>query len=306
MLSWRRIVIVVAILAAAKGVIVLLAADDPKPAGVVEAPADNPELESRKSEGKAASIEAKAFTPSPEFQEWITNLVRQQLPQDYEKRKNWGHTAKSFDGVSIKVEDGKIKTHRKYKEKNDGEWQMYRVKLKDPEEKFDVQIANIRKLADGKVGLEITAVASLEVFGRQSLWQHGVQLYSLSAEADARVRLWASAEVATHMDLTRFPPDISLAPEIRAAKLEIPDFRMRRIGELHGPLVRSLSYATREALEAKLAEDNEKLVAKLNRAIDKQEKKLKLSLVDVMRSKWRGLLDGESGKKDAASTAPSK
>lgn len=268
MLSWRRMALVVLALAAAKGVIALVGADQSQPA------AEPPD----------------SFTPSPEFQEWITNLVRQQLPEDYEKRKNWGHTAKSFDGVSIKVEDGRIKTHRKYEQKNDGEWQMYRVKLKDPEEKFDINIANIRKLPNGKVGLEITVVASLEAFGRQSLWQHGVQLYSLSAEADARVRLWASAEIATDVDLKRFPPDISLDPQITAARLEIPDFRMRRIGELHGPLVRSLSHATREALEDKLKEDNQKIVEKLNRAIDKQEKKLKLSLADVLQSKWNGLL----------------
>lgn len=231
-----------------------------------------------------------SFTPSPEFQEWITNIVRQQLPHDYEKRKNWGHTARTFDGVSIQLDDGRLKTHRKYKQANDGQWQMYRVKLKNPEEKFEVRIANIRKLADGKIGMEITAVASLEVFGRQSQWEHGVQLYSLSAEADARVRLWAQAEVATQMNLARFPPDISLDPKITAARLEIPDFRIRRLGEFHGPFVRSLSHATREALEDKLVEDNEKLVAKLNRAIDKQEKKLTLSLADIMKSKWSSLV----------------
>jgi hypothetical protein len=238
----------------------------------------------------ASSDPDDSFTPSPEFQDWITSIVRQHLPDDYEKRKNWGHTARTFDGVSIKIEDGRLKTHRKYKQANDGQWQIYRVKLKSPEEKFEVRIANIRKLEGGKIGMEITAVASLEVFGRQSQWEHGVQLYSLSAEAHARVRLWANAEVATQMNLTRFPPDISLDPEITAAKLEIPDFRIRRLGEFHGPLVRSLSHATREALEEKLVEDNEKLVAKLNRAIDNQEKKLTLSLADVLKSKWSTLV----------------
>jgi len=270
MLSWRRVAAIVVTLAIAKGVIALLSAVEP-------------------------ASETDSFTPSPEFQEWITNLARQQLPENYEKRKNWGHTAKSFDGISVRLDQGQLKTHRKYEEKNDGTWQLYRVRLKEPDEKFDIQIANVRKLADGKIGMEITAVASLEVFGRQSVWQHGVQLYSLSAEADARVRLWSSVEVATHLDVARFPPDISLNPEVVAAKLEIPDFRIRRIGELHGPLVRSLSHATREALEEKLAEDNAKLVARLNRAIDKQEKKLKLSLADIMQSKWRGLV-GEADK----------
>jgi hypothetical protein len=98
------------------------------------------------------------------------------------------------------------------------------------------------------------------------------------------------------MDVTRFPPDVVLDPEIKEARLDIPDFRMRRIGELHGPLVRALSHATREALEEKLAEDNAKLVAKLNRAIDKQEKKLKLSLADVIQSRWSGLLGAADGQ----------
>jgi hypothetical protein len=236
-----------------------------------------------------ASATPKVFTPSPEFQEWITELVRQQLPDDYEKRKNWGHTAKTFDGISVRIENGQLKTHRKYKQANDGTWQHYRVKLKDPKEKFEVAISNIRRMPEGKVGLDVTAVASLEVFGRQSVWQHGVQLYSLSAEADARVQLWARVEVATHLDITRFPPDVLFEPEVTAARLEIPDFRMRRIGELHGPLVRSLSHTTREVLEEKLAEDNEKLVAKLNRAIDKQEKKLKLSPAEMIQNKWGDL-----------------
>lgn len=234
-----------------------------------------------------------SFTPSAEFQDWITGLVRQQLPADYEKRKNWGHTVRSFDGVSIKIEDGRLKTHRKYEQKNDGQWQHYRVTLKNPAEKFDIQIANIKKLDGGKVGLEITTIASLSVFGRQSQWEHGIQLYSLSAEADARVKLWAQVEVATHLDVTRFPPDISLDPCVTAARFEIPDFRLRRIGEIHGPLVRSLSHATREALEEKLSDDNTKLVAKLNKAIDKQEKKLRLSLADVMSSKFSGLIDAK-------------
>jgi len=305
MLNWRRILLVAAILAATRGIVAVLSADGPQGEGIGSQESG---VESQRTaatpDPRPPTPDPRSFTPSPEFQQWITNLVRQQLPENYEKRKNWGHTAKSFDGVSVRMENGQIKTHRKYREANDGQWQMYRVKLKEPEE-FDVKIANIRKLADGKVGLEVTVDANLEVFGRQSQWEHGVQVYSLSAEADARVRLWAKVEVATHMELTRFPPDVWLEPEITAAKFEIPDFRMRRIGELHGPLVRSLSHATREALEEKLADDNEKIVAKLNKAIDKQEKKLKLSLADIVSSKWHALLGNQMPKASAAAgTSP--
>ena len=143
----------------------------------------------------AAAEPPDAFTPSAEFQEWITAVVREHLPHEYEKKKNWGNQAKTMSGLSVRMEDGRLETRRKFKQANDGSWQMYRVTLKNPEEKFDVRIANIRQLPNGNVGIDMTVLASLEVFGRQSLWERGVQLFSISAEADARVKLWAQAEV---------------------------------------------------------------------------------------------------------------
>jgi hypothetical protein len=267
----------------------------PGPAAAGPAPA-GPELAPPTGPAPAAASEEPpgAFTPSAEFQAWITDLARQHVPHEYEKRKNWGRTERTFDGVSVRLDDGRLQTHRKFKEANDGTWQMYRVRLKDPSAKFDVRIANLRPLAEGRVAMEVTAVASLEVFARQALWQKGVQLFSLSAEADARVRLWAQAEVATRLDPTRLPSDIYLDPHITAARLDIPDFRLRRVGQFSGPVVRSLSHATREALEEKIREENGKLVAALNKQIARQEKKLKLSLANVLESSFgRSLLGSQ-------------
>src|SRR5262245_36444077 len=222
----------------------LLGAEPPQSASVIAAP---PLVNAAPEEEPP-----DAFTPSPEFQEWITKLVREQLPNPYEKKKNWGNQAKSFDGLSVQLKDGQLKTHRKFKQANDGTWQHYKVTLKDPEEKFAIRVAKIEQLKNGKVGLDVSAVAQLEIFGRQTLWEHGIQIFSLSAEADARVRLWARCEIATRLDPTRFPPDVYLDPEVTAAKFDIPEFKLRRVGHADGPIVRSLSNAAREALEDKL------------------------------------------------------
>lgn len=250
----------------------------------VPVPANAPQVDVAKSAEMDSGNEP--FTPSPEFQTWIAGLVREQLPDHYEKRKNWGHTSRALAGVSIKLADGKLKTRRTYKQANDGSWQMYRVDLVEPEDKFDIRVENLRELDDGRVGLRITAVASLNATGRQALWEKGVQIYSISAEADARVRLTADAAIAMQLDPTRFPPDVYLRPEVNAAKVEILQFKLRRISDLHGPLIRSLSHTVRKELEDKLAEDNAKLVAKLNKSIDKHEDKLKLSAADLVRLKW--------------------
>ncbi len=256
--------------------------DSLEPARIVEAPAERLPEPARSAPDAAPSA---PFTPSPEFQAWLTNLVREHLPHQYEKKKDWGKTERRVSGLSVRLDDGQIKTHRKFAEMNDGRWTLYRVKLADPEEQFDVQVSRMEELPDGRVAMDLAAVAKLDVLGRQSLWTRGVQVFSFSAEADAKVRLTAHAEIATRLDPTVFPPDVHLAPTITEAKLDILDFKLRRLSRADGPLVHSLSDSVREVLEDKLAEDNEKLVAKLNKSLAKQQSKLKLSLTEMMQAK---------------------
>src|SRR5262245_8634641 len=118
---------------------ILLGAEPPQPASVISAPP----LINAAPEDEPPD----AFTPSRAFQEWITKLVLEHLPNPYEKRKNWGHQERAFDGISVQLKDGQLKTHRKFKQANDGQWTMYRIQLKDPEEKFAIRVAKIEQLA---------------------------------------------------------------------------------------------------------------------------------------------------------------
>src|SRR2546423_4167013 len=98
MLNWRRILLVAALLAAARGIVAALSAGVPQGAEVVEALGQESGVGSQESgdgsskqftdsrDHRSAAVPAtpdspKAFTPSAEFQQWITNLVRQQLPE---------------------------------------------------------------------------------------------------------------------------------------------------------------------------------------------------------------------------------
>ncbi|MDX1945485.1 MAG: hypothetical protein SFU86_08750 [Pirellulaceae bacterium] len=225
-----------------------------------------------------------SFVPSPAFQDWLTELAREQMPHQYEKRRNWGHTRRVASGLSIQLDDGQLKTHRQFREANDGRWTMYRVELIDPDERFAVRVLRVEERMDGLVGLDVEAVARVHVLGKQALWERGVQIFSLSAEADASVRLSAHADVALQLNPTKFPPDVSLKPTITAAQLDILDFDLRRVGLADGPVVRSFSDSAREMLEDKLTEDNAQLVEKLNKSLAKHEGKLKLSLAELLQT----------------------
>lgn len=226
------------------------------------------------------------FTPSDEFQAWVTDLVREQLPAEYEKSKNWGHTKRVVVGLDIEPDGLKIETRRRYKEVNDGTWTRYKVTPIEPEKHFAVRVEHIEQLTGNKVRVQLSAVSKVKLFGRMSQWERGVQLVSLSAEADAKVRVQGTVEIALQLDPTKFPPDVSLVPTVTAADAQIAEFKLQRVGKLDGPLVKSLSDETRDVLAAEIAERRPKLVESMNKQLAKKQDKLKFSLSDLLKSEW--------------------
>jgi hypothetical protein len=279
------------------------------PAPQAAAPAAAPSLPSsapavlpdRRLEADSSDL-PQSFTPSEESQQWITALVREHLPDKYEKSKNWGHTTKVWDGLKITTDDGRISTKRRWKEANDGTWYKYRVDLVEPEKHFDVRVENIREVEGGKISADVQVLARLKCFGRMSQWEHGVQLISLSADVDTTVALTAKVDLGMQLDTKNLPPDVLLVPRVRTARVDIVDFRLRRISNARGPLVKSLSSSVREVVEDKLEEQNRgKLAEKLNKQIAKQQDKLRLSLTDVVRSPWAKLLPDDTAPPDNTS-----
>ena len=226
------------------------------------------------------------FTPSDDFQAWVTELVREQLPAEYEKSKNWGHTRRVVAGVDFKADGLKIETHRRWKEVNDGTWTRYKVTPLEPEKHFAVRVEHIEQLTGNKVRVQLSAVSKVKLYGRMSQWERGVQLVSLSAEADAKVLVQGTVEIALKLDPTKLPPDVFLVPTVTAADAQIAEFELHRVGKLEGPLIKSLSDDARDVLAAELAERRPKLVESMNKQLAKKQDKLKFSLSDLLKSEW--------------------
>lgn len=219
----------------------------------------------------------------------VTGLVRANLPDNYEKKKNWGNQTNVFDGLHVKMDGLRVDTKRKWKQVNHGTWTMYRVTFPKPDE-LTVRVTNIHQLADGRAGFDAEFAAPLELFGRLSEWQRGVQLISLSADADARVRLRVSVALKLKLDAgKKLVPDVLLEPEVTAAQLDLEQFRLKRLSQLHGPLAKHLGTEAREIIEDELADRNSELVAKINKQIAKKQDKLRLSLSDLASTKFGDL-----------------
>lgn len=221
--------------------------------------------------------------------ELVTSLVQANLPDNYEKKKNWGQTTEIFDHLEVERKGLKIETRRKYKQVNHGTWTMYRVTLPHPEQ-FIVRVSNVRQLEDGRAGFDAEFETPLDAFGRLSQWQHGLQLISLSGDCTARVKLQTT--VAVRMKLIpagKLVPDVQIEPEVLSAKIEMSEFRLHRLSQLHGPLAKHLGTEAREVIEDILAERNGDLHTKLNQQLAKKPEKLRLSLSDLAKTKFGDL-----------------
>ena len=210
------------------------------------------------------------------------NLLRElalaAIPETYENTKHWGQTRRTWEGVHLSLDGVRLKTKRKWRDTKHGTWKRYRAWLIDPAEQFDLRIENIRPAEQGRVAFEIAVDAKLGLFARLSEWQYGVQLISLSTDAEAVVRMRLTCEASLKVDFKEFIPDLLIEPEITAADLTLVRFDLHRVSNLHGPGVEQLGRSLHDVLQGEINDRRPKLVAQANRQIERNRDKLRLSV----------------------------
>ena len=221
-----------------------------------------------------------------EIDDLLTKLVLDHLPHHFEEDKDWGGQAERFDGLKVRRKGLQIRTKRKRKMVNHGNWKKFKVSLVDPAEKFSVSVKNMREAEEGKVAFDLHCRSDLDIDGRFAKWVKGMQLYSLSLDGKARVSLAVTIELETVMDVTKFPPDLIFKPQATSANLEVEEFRIDRISKVGGEVAQQATRWARSAMDEKLGSEEAKLVDKINKDLKKQEKKLRLSLHDAVSSRW--------------------
>jgi len=238
---------------------------------------------------EASATETSTTTKATGAHRLLRTLVLENVPPTYENTKRWGGTKRVWDGLHISLDGLRLKTKRRWKEANHGTWKRYRAWLIDPEEEFEIQIENMAATPEGKTAFDVVIDARLGAWGRLSEYALDVQLLSISAEADARVRMRATCEMSLRLDVTRFPPDVILEPKVVRADLKLVDFHLVRISDLDGPLVREFGEELHDVLQDEIADRQVKLVEKMNRQLKKHEDDLRLSVADLAASGLRQL-----------------
>ena len=224
-------------------------------------------------------LPAQAESPSDaRMQQLINQVVRELVPHRYVDEDDWGKTEVMTTGLRVTRDGWRLSTKRRKKEVNHGHWKRYEIRLVDPDQQFRLQVDNFQRLPDEGMSFDANLQARLKLHGRVSRWRRGVQMFSLSADAESVVQLKLKCEVDVDINVKQFPPAFVLQPVVTAADMHIADFRLNRISDLDGPLVRELGDQLHDVLNRQLDQRREKLVHKINRQIEKNQDDLTLEL----------------------------
>ncbi len=207
----------------------------------------------------------------------LAQIVREAIPPIYEREEDWGRTKRITTGLRV----DKLKFSRRKKEVDHGIWKRYRIELVEPEEHLHVRVENLRNLAEGQAALTLVLEAKLRGRAQARVYNRGLHVITLTTEGHTDLTIRADFEVAVSAIPANFFAGIQLSPVATEAQVDLRDFELTRVGELHGPLARELGSGMKRVLENEL--EGPKLVAKINRAIDKNRDRLKVTPERLVR-----------------------
>lgn len=223
------------------------------------------------------------------FDNLIQQLVHDAVPRQHETRKDWGRTIEVVSGLNIRREGLELRTSRRRKEVPHGHWQLVQLELADPQQDLDIQLLRPRQSDKGLL-FDIEATARLQTFARYMHWRYGVQLLSVSGDAEAVVRLQATCEISLQLDAKRLPPDVLVVPRIQEADIRLVSLDLRRLSHLRGDLAQELGRLLRRVINDVLEKRQDRLTDRMNQQLAKKQDRLRLSLYDLAASRWNSIL----------------
>ncbi|WP_372722754.1 hypothetical protein [Novipirellula sp.] len=221
-----------------------------------------------------------------ESMQWLATRAMQEVPPVYTGDKDWGDTKKVWAGVHAKFDGLKLKTHRRFKQLNHGRWIRYEIKLPEA----TAPNAATTKINSATLNdqdywrIDSTTETPMQFTAKVERWNLGVKLYSVTVTGRMKVQLQLTSTIGLYLDYSEIPPAVVAHPNIEGAKLTLVSFEIDRVSKIGGDAAEAWGEIMQEVLVERFIENqNDRIVAKLNKAIEKHR--------DELRFSWSLLLD---------------
>ncbi|MBM3965520.1 MAG: hypothetical protein FJ308_10730 [Planctomycetes bacterium] len=242
------------------------------------------------------AIESPAADSSPqsptrqelkELSEWIRSITLMNLPPNFEDNRKWGRTKSVYDGFHLSLDGLRVDTKRKWKTVKHGTWSRYFIEFIDPAERLRIDVTKLEVKPNGRLfSTSLLITMPLKLFGRVSQFQRDIQWISVSTKAEAVVAMQIDCDVAIKLNPLVLPPDVEFRPSVTQASVELQEFDVSEISQIHGEAAEWLGKGIQKVLQRKINDTNDKLVEKINASLAKQQDKLKLSAQSWLSSSF--------------------
>lgn len=211
--------------------------------------------------------------------QWAADWVRQVLPASYQDDKDWGKRTRVYAGVKVDLDDGRIKTKRRWKELKHGRWLRYTVHLRDPTDpqRLGIRITHAEQGPDQRIRFAAQLDSVLDVELQQERWNLGTRLFSVSVQAQVKLRMLIAGDVGFELDVTRIPPDLLADPQIASTELSLVDLKVDRISKIGGDVAESIGDLVKRIIRQEYLPGQQAAIThKLNAQIDRRRDRLRL------------------------------
>ena len=237
--------------------------------------------------GQNSSTPAKAAGQSV-ITEFVEQIVRDQLKTEYVDDDDWGKTRQIVVGYKIKGKPFNWHVRHDKKEVNDGLWEKYTVRLVDPDEHFHMRVSQL-EMHGGKIAFGLSLSAKLSGDARLERWRQGVKMLNTHVEADAAVDIFLAGEIGIKLVSGETLPAVAIEPTISKIDIKLRQFDLQRVSKLSGIAAHELGEGLEERIQKELNRREAKIVAKLNKSIEKRKDKLRLSPAEFASTGWSKL-----------------
>ena len=218
---------------------------------------------------------------------FLIDTAWKHTPRRFEDDDHWGGQKRVFDGVSVKWRDGRLRTHRKWKDRNHGRWVRWAIDLPaDPDilsadpgilPRVDIRDASEDAERPGRFRYDVAIDLPCRWSARIQRWNRGLRLASVTVEGHATLHAEVTVDVAVTPDYTRVPPGLVIDPNVRDASVSLPTFEVDRVSHADGPAAEAWGEVVQETVVRPLVRRHSRCLADdLNRHIDRRRDDLRL------------------------------
>ncbi len=228
----------------------------------------------------AAALDPAPKLPADQLANVLAGLVRDALPTEYEKKKDWERTKRITTGLKVDGKLPSLRIHRRKKEVPHGLWKHYRARIVNTDQTLSVRVENLQSSGPARAGCTLIVEAPIDGWARFRHYNRGLHLGTVTLEGSSQVRIEVDCEVGLAIVAGRRLPALALHPEVKQARVVIEDFNLHRVGEIEGRVAREMGRGLRRLLEDKLTSD--RITARLNASIARHKDRLILDPSDLI------------------------